>query len=129
VNQPVGPGHGLGVRALAEIGDDLAVTRRPGVPPITRQPGKNKKKIVLARYVHNDRLIDGLSRQAFAAPSRSPGVRAYYDKQRSRGLGHEAALRQLANRLVGILHGRVTGTLYDEATAWSFQIQDRHAAA
>jgi hypothetical protein len=34
-------------------------------------------------------------------------------------LGHHAALRQLANRLVGILHGCLkTGTKYDERTAW-----------
>jgi hypothetical protein len=33
-------------------------------------------------------------------------------------MGHHAALRQLANRLVGILDGCLkTGTFYDEATA------------
>ena len=32
---------------------------------------------------------------------------------------HNAALRKLASRLVGILHGCLkTRTLYDEATAW-----------
>ena len=37
-----------------------------------------------------------------------------------RRLQHSAALRQLANRLVGILHGCLkTGTAYDETTAWS----------
>jgi hypothetical protein len=36
------------------------------------------------------------------------------------GSGPWAALRQLANRLVGILRGCLkTGTLYDETTAWS----------
>lgn len=35
-------------------------------------------------------------------------------------IGHQAALRQLANRLVGILHGCLkTHTPYDEATAWA----------
>jgi hypothetical protein len=39
---------------------------------------------------------------------------------RSRGIGHQAALRQLGNRLVGILHGCLkTNTTYDETTAWS----------
>ncbi len=43
---------------------------------------------------------------------------------RDRGLGHEAALRQLANRLVGILHGCLkTSTSYEEATACSSHIQ------
>ena len=58
-------------------------------------------------------------RQAFSALSASPGARAYYDQPRARGAGHNAALRQLANRLVGILHGCLkTHTLYDEETAW-----------
>ena len=35
-------------------------------------------------------------------------------------IGHHAALRQLGNRLVGILHGCLkTGTHYDEHTAWA----------
>jgi hypothetical protein len=41
-----------------------------GTSPITRQSGK--KKTVLARHVHNDRLIDALNRQAFAALRASP---------------------------------------------------------
>ena len=43
----------------------------------TRRSGK--KKIVLARCVHNDRLIDALGLQAFAALKDSSGARAYYD--------------------------------------------------
>jgi hypothetical protein len=109
LSQP-GLGTILGARVLAEFGDDAdryvdAKARKDyaGTSPITRQSGK--KKIVLARYVHNDRLIDALGRQAFAALTASPGARAYYDELRGRGTGHHAALRQLANRLVGILHG------------------------
>ena len=50
----------------------------------------------------------------------SPGARAYYDELKDRKIGHQAALRQLANRWVGILHGCLkTHTLYDEDTAWS----------
>ena len=72
-----------------------------------------------ARFVHNDRLIDALMTQSFASLQNSPGARAYYDRQRARGSDYNAALRQLANRLVGILHGCLkTGTLYNEATAW-----------
>jgi transposase len=106
------PGMGLivGARVLAEFGDDK--TRYPdarcrqnyaGTSPITRASGK--KKTVLARYVHNNRLLDALAQQAFSALTGSPGARAYYDELRRRGIGHRAALRQLANRLVGILHG------------------------
>ena len=121
------PGLGpiLGARVLAEFGDDpdryvCAKARKnyAGTSPITRASGK--KKIVVARYVHNDRLIDALMSQALSALTASPGARAYYDQLKARGAGHNAALRQLANRLVGILHGCLkTGTLYDEATAWS----------
>jgi hypothetical protein len=38
---------------------------------------------------------------------------------RARKIGHHAALRQLANRLVGILHGCLqSGSKYSESTAW-----------
>jgi transposase len=135
LSQP-GLGRILGARVLAEFGDDPtryadAKARRnyAGTSPITRQSGR--KKIVLARYVHNDRLIDALNRQAFAALIASAGARAYYDQQRNRGVGHHAALRQLGNRLVGILHGCLkTGTTYDETTAWpDHQEHDQKAAA
>lgn len=134
LSQP-GLGVVLGARVLAEFGDDKnryadAKARRnyAGTSPITRQSGK--KKIVLARYVHNDRLIDALGLQAFSALKVSPGARAYYDQLRARGTGHRAALRQLGNRLVGILHGCLkTGTNYDENTAWPPKQQDLQLAA
>jgi hypothetical protein len=123
LSQP-GLGPILGARVLAEFGDDpnryaTAKARKnyAGTSPITRASGK--KKLALARFVHNDRLIDALAAQAQTAMLRSPGARAYYDKQRARGVNHYAALRQLSNRLVGILHGCLkTGTLYSETTAW-----------
>ncbi|HKS52386.1 MAG TPA: IS110 family transposase [Pseudonocardiaceae bacterium] len=125
------PGLGpiLGARVLAEFGDDPhryadAKSRKnyAGTSPITRASGK--KKVVLARYVHNDRLIDALMTQAFSALNTSPGARAYYDQLKTRGTDHRAALRQLANRLVGILHGCLKArTCYDEATAWSHRVE------
>ena len=128
-SQP-GLGPVLGARVLAEFGDDpvryaSAKARKnyAATSPITRASGK--KKTALARFVHNDRLIDALMAQAFAALNTSPGARAYYQRQRARGAGHNPALRQLANRLVGILHGCLkTGTLYDETTAWSHHTQN-----
>ena len=63
---------------------------------------------------------DALHQWAFCSLKGSPGARAYYDSLRARGTGHQAALRQLGNRLVGILHGCLkTGTPYNEATAWA----------
>jgi hypothetical protein len=122
-SQP-GLGTVLGARVLAEFEDDparyaSAKARKnyAGTSPITRASGK--KKVALARVIHNDRLLDALMTQAFSALNASPGARAYYDRQRARGSGHNPALRQLANRLAGILHGCLkTGTPYDEATAW-----------
>ncbi len=123
LSQP-GLGPVLGARVLGEFGDDphryasgKARKNYAGTSPITRASGK--KKIVMARFIHNDRLIDALMAQAFTALNASPGARALYDAERARGTEHNAALRKVANRLVGILHGCLkTRTLYDEATAW-----------
>lgn len=128
LSQP-GLAYILGARVLAEFGDDSnryrdARSRKnyAGTSPITRQSGKST--LVVARHVHNDRLLDALGRQAFAALSASPGARAYYQQLRDRRVGHQAALRQLGNRLVGILHGCLKAhTRYDEATAWSHRSQ------
>jgi transposase len=123
LSQP-GLGPVLGARVLAEFGDDprryadgKARRNYAATSPITRASGK--KKVVAARFVHNDRLVDALNAQAFASLNASPGARAFYDQQRAKGIEHNDALRRLANRLVGILHGCLkTRTLYDEATAW-----------
>ena len=123
LSQP-GLGRILGARVPGGFGDDparyaSAKARKnyAATSPITRQSGK--RKTVMARYVHNDRLRDALGRQAYSALTASPGAHAYYDQLRARGIEHDPALRQLANRLVGILHGCLkTRTLYDETTAW-----------
>jgi transposase len=132
-SQP-GMGPVTGARVLGESGDDphryasaRARKNYAATSPVTRASGK--KKIVLARYVHNDRLIDALMAQALSALTASPGARAFYDEQRAKGLEHNDALRRLANRLVGILHGCLkTRTLYDEATAWGHRNPTSQAA-
>ena len=61
---------------------------------------------------------------------RLPRRRAHYDQLSARDVGRHAALRQLGNRLVGILHGCLkTGTSYDEATAWAHHQQDLQTVA
>jgi len=125
-SQP-GLGAVLGARVLAEFGDDpkryadaKARKNYAGTSPITRASGT--KKTVLARHVNNDRLVDAVHQWAFSALRGSPGARAYYQAMRARKIGHHAALRQLGNRLVGILHGCLkTRSLYDETKAWAHQ--------
>ena len=110
---------------LGEFGDDPHRYSDPrsrknyaGTSPITKASGKTR--VVLARHARNRRLADALYQQAFAALTTSPGARAHYDAHRARGATHHQALRALANRLVGILHGCLRHhTPYNETTAWS----------
>ena len=130
-----GLGMTLGARVLGEFGDDPnryvdAKCRKnySGMSPITRASGT--KRVVLARYARNRRLGDALFLQAQSALRASPGARAYYDQQRARGATHYQALRTLANRLVGILHGCLRHqTLYDEHLAWHTETNQNRIAA
>ena len=123
LSQP-GLGVVLGARVLAEFGDDpdryadaKARKNYAGTSPITRASGT--RRVVLARYARNKHLADAAHQWAFCALTASPGARTYYDIIRARGVSHHAALRQLGNRLVGILHGCLkTRSNYDEDTAW-----------
>jgi transposase len=120
------PGLGviLAAQVLGEFGDDpdryadaKARKNYAGTSPLTRASGT--RKIVLARYARNRRLGDAVQQWAFCSMRGSPGAGAYH-RLRNRTIGHQAALRQLANRLVGILHGCLkTRTRYDEHTAWA----------
>lgn len=121
------PGLGVvtGARVLAEFGDDptrytdaKARKNYAGTSPLTVASGT--KRVVRARHVRNRRLADALHWWAFNAITRSPGARALYDQRRAAGDTHSGALRAVANRLVGILHGILkTRTPYNEHTAWS----------
>lgn len=123
LSQP-GLGTILAARVLAEMGDDpdryadaRARKNYAGMAPITRASGT--KRVVLARYARNRRLADALYQQAFSALNSSAGARASYDRHRARGATHHQALRALANRLVGILHGCLRHHVrYDESEAW-----------
>ena len=120
------PGLGtvLGARVLSEFGDDRARYANPksrknyaGTSPITKASGRSR--VVLARFARNRRLADACERWAFCSLTHSRGARAYYDELRARNKTHHQALRQLANRWVGILHGCLDhSALYDEITAW-----------
>jgi transposase len=121
------PGLGviLSARVLGEFGDapnrfTTAKCRKnyAGTSPLTVASGR--KRAVMARHVRNQRLYDALDRWAFATLRCSPGARAFYDHHRAAGDTHHQALRALANRLVGILHGCLRHhTVYNEDTAWA----------
>ena len=133
LSQP-GIGDITGARILGEFGDDpgryaTAKARKnyAGTSPLTIQSGK--KRTVHARYIRNRHLIDALHAQALSSLTASPGARAFYDELRARGIGHDDAMRRVAGRLTGILHGCVkTGTRYDEAAAWSHRREPAEAA-
>jgi transposase len=120
-----GLGDVLGARVLGEFGDEpdryaTAKSRKnyAGTSPLTVASGK--KRAVLARHVRNRRLYDAIDQWAFCSITASPGCRAYYDQRRAAGDLHHQALRALANRLVGILHGCLDHRArYDEHTAWA----------
>jgi len=109
---------------LGEFGDDpdryqtaKAARRSPAPPPVTRSSGL--RTVVVARAACNQRLVDACYPWAFAALSASPGARRCYDAHRARGATHHQALRALANRLVGILHGCLARQVaYQEQVAW-----------
>lgn len=131
------PGLGpvLAARVLAEIGDDPA--RFPtaaslrcyaGTAPVTRSSGRSH--YVKARKVRNKRLNDACHWWAFAALTRSPAARAHYDARRAAGDHHNAALRNLANKLLGKLWWCLThGQEWDESTAWPAPPPARQSAA
>ena len=130
-----GLGDVLGARVLGEFGDDpqryaSAKSRRnyAGTSPLTIASGK--KRAVLARHVRNRRLYDAIDQWAFCSLQASPGCRDFYDQQRAAGDLHHQALRALANRLVGYLHGCLRNRdTYNEHTAWAHRQQQTLAAA
>jgi hypothetical protein len=120
-----GLGSVLGARVLAEFGDDPARYADPkarknyaGTSPITKASGRSR--VALARFARNRRLADALEMWAFCSLSSSPGARRYYDAHRVKGQTHRRALRGLANRWVGILHGCLQHrACYSEQIAWA----------
>jgi hypothetical protein len=131
------PGLGpvLGARVLGEFGDapnryDNAKARKnyATTSPVTRASGK--LRLVNARHGGNRHLGESCLRSAFIAVNTSPGARRYYEALRRRDKTHAQAIRSVANRMVGILHGCLAkGVLYDEGIAWPQLEATREAAA
>jgi hypothetical protein len=114
----------LGARVLAEFGDDPTRYRDSkarkcyaGTAPITRASGT--RRVVHKRVATNTHLQDACFQWASCAKNVSPGAKRLYDQHRAAGKSYAQAVRAVANRLVGILHGCLRHrTLYEEDTAW-----------
>jgi transposase len=131
------PGLGpvLAARILGEMGDDLARFNSPanlrafaGTAPVTRASGRSS--YVKARKVRNKRLGDACHWWAFSTLTKSPGARAHYDRRRSIGDTHNAALRNLSNKLLGRLWWCIQNQQpWDESAAWPTANPSPQAAA
>ncbi|WP_443111388.1 transposase [Amycolatopsis sp. A1MSW2902] len=112
-----------GARVLAEIGDDRsrfadakALKAYAGSAPVTRASGRSH--VVVARTVKNQRLAATGYMWSFAA-LRSSEPRQHYDRRRTAGERHTAALRNLFNKLLGCLfHCLQHHTAYDPGRAF-----------
>jgi hypothetical protein len=123
----------LGARVLGESGDDP--TRYPnarsrknyvGNSPVTKASGRSRQ--VQRRIARNRLLADATFRWAACAINASPGTRRYYEQLKAREKSHTVAVRALANKLTGILHGCLRERrLYDEASAWPVQLHEEAA--
>ena len=120
------PGLGpiLAARVLAEVGDDKTrfgtaggLRAFAGTAPVTRASGRSR--YVKARKVRNKRLGDACHWWAFAMLTKSPGAREHYDRRRAAGDHHNAALRNLANKLIGRMWWCIQNNeMWDEQAAW-----------
>lgn len=131
------PGLGpvLAARILAEVGDDPQRFETPanlrafaGTAPVTRASGRSS--YVKARKVRNKRLGDACHWWAFSTLTKSPGARSHYDHRRALGDTHNAALRNLANKLIGRLWWCLQNQQpWNETTAWPTTSTPSHPAA
>jgi transposase len=118
-----GLGSRLAARVAGEIGDHPEQFSSPnslqcygGKAPVTRRSGKSEL-VVACRLACNRHLAAAVQQWAFCSLRRSVWAREFYDAQRARGKGHQAALRTLGNRWLEILwHCLRKGVRYDEAT-------------
>ncbi|MDT7765184.1 MAG: hypothetical protein QOC63_4604 [Mycobacterium sp.] len=117
-----------GARILAEIGDDRtrfadarALKAYAGSAPVTRASGRSIS--ITVRRIKNDRLAAAGWLWAFAAASHKSQTRAHYLARREHGDRHQAALRNLFNRMLGQLYYCLqTGQLYDPVKAFPNQL-------
>jgi transposase len=116
-----GLGSRLAARVAGEIGDHPEQFSSPnslqcygGKAPVTRRSGRSEL-VVACRLACNRYLSNAVQQWAFCSLRHSGWAREFYDAQRARGKGHQAALRALGNRWLEILwHCLRKGVGYDE---------------
>ncbi|WKN61232.1 IS110 family transposase (plasmid) [Rhodococcus opacus] len=130
-----GLGEATGARVLAEIGDDRGrfadargLKAFAGSAPVTRASGRST--CVVHRHVKNNRLAAVGFVWAFAAIPRPGPIKDHYDRRRTHGDRHAAALRNVFNRLLGQLyHCLQANQTYDESKAFPGSVHGAEPAA
>lgn len=120
---------------MAEIGDDPqrfsdanSLRAFAGTAPVTIASGRSH--YVKARKVRNKRLGDACHWWAFSMLTKSAGARAHYDRRRAARDHHNAAFRNLANKLLGRLWWCLANDLpWDDDAAWPSKPNGRNPAA
>ena len=101
------PGVAADLRRSAEIGDGSRfangsrLASYAGLAPVTRQSGSSIRGQSRSRR-GNHRLKNAMFLAAFAS-LRDPASRAFYDRKRAEGKGHNAALICLARRRCDVI--------------------------
>ena len=115
-----GFGPRTGARTLAEIGDPNRfadggrLASYAGVAPVDRRSGKSINHTGRAR-AGNHRLKNAMFIAAFVASQHDPEARAYYQRKRSEGKKHNAAIICLARKRCDLILAMLkTGTAYQK---------------
>lgn len=119
VAEVIGSHPGVGVLVTAAIlGEAHAQVAAPNLPrlralagtaPVTKRSGKSL--VTGMRRACNHRLRHAIRQWAFTASRCDPYARSLYADMKARGLGHERALRGIADRLLA----RLVATLRADA--------------
>jgi transposase len=114
-----GFGPRTGARTLAEIGDPTRfkdggrLAAYAGLAPVDRRSGKSINNATASRR-GNHRLKNAMFLAAFVATQHDPAARAYYQRKRDEGKGHNAAIICVARRRCDLILAMLTtGQAYD----------------
>jgi transposase len=114
-----GFGPRTGARTLAEIGDPTRfkdggrLAAYAGLAPVDRRSGKSINNVAASRR-GNHRLKNAMFLAAFVATQHDPNAKAYYQRKRTEGKGHNAAVICVARRRCDLILAMLTtGQAYD----------------